>query len=116
MHELSIAQSLIDVAAEKLADYPTARVVSLTVRVGELSGVIPEALRSAFEIAQQHTRLDGARLIIEECGITLWCEKCNAVQPARGLASFRCVVCDSPGTELRGGKELDLMSMELEAE
>jgi hydrogenase nickel incorporation protein HypA/HybF len=66
MHELSIAMSLVDAICEELPRLGSgARVRSVRVRVGELSGVAPDALAFAFEVATDDTAIVGARLSVQ---------------------------------------------------
>jgi hydrogenase nickel incorporation protein HypA/HybF len=66
MHELSIAASLIDAANEEVLRQGVVIVRTLHVRVGQLSGVVPDALRFAFDVAVEGTPIAGASLVIEE--------------------------------------------------
>jgi hydrogenase nickel incorporation protein HypA/HybF len=65
MHELSIALSLVELASEELARLGDVRLGAVHVRVGTLSGVVPEALRFSFDVAADGTTIAGARLEIE---------------------------------------------------
>ena len=66
MHELSIALSLIDAVCEELPRLGAATCVrSIRIRVGPRSGVVPDALRFAFDVAVADSPLAGARLDIE---------------------------------------------------
>ncbi len=66
MHELSIAMSLVDAVCEQLPQLGTdIEVRAVRVRVGALSGVVPEALSFAFDVATEATAIAGARLDIE---------------------------------------------------
>jgi len=66
MHELSIALSMIDMASEETARHGGGRVIALHLKLGQLSGVVKEALTFSYEIACQGTALEGSQLIIEE--------------------------------------------------
>jgi len=113
MHELSIAQSLIDLLSEQLADEPAARVAVVHLKIGELSGVVPAALSSAFAIARQGTALDGAELKIESVAPRIWCDRCDTEQPAVSLQNMACVVCGQPSADVRTGRELEVTQMEI---
>lgn len=65
MHELSIAMSLVEMATEE-AEKRGARVVAMHVKVGLLSGVLKEALMSAYEMASEGSSLEGAPLVIDQ--------------------------------------------------
>ena len=62
MHELSIAQSIVDSAREHAAPHGGRRVLRIGVRVGEISGVAVDALEFCFGMTVKDTDLDGAAL------------------------------------------------------
>ena len=113
MHELSIAQSLIELLSDQLADYAPARATNVIVQVGELSGVVPAALLTAFTIARQGTPLQSATLTIEPVRPRIWCDRCVAEQPAESVQNLACTVCGQPSNDVRAGRELDVTHMEL---
>lgn len=63
MHELGIAQGIVELVAEKSEG---ARVVRVVVVVGRLVAVLPDALRFCFELAAEGTVAEGAALEILE--------------------------------------------------
>lgn len=65
MHELSIAVSIVELVEEEIRSHIGATVSSVTVRIGEESGVVPEALRFAWQPATEGTRASGSELRIE---------------------------------------------------
>ncbi len=73
MHELSVAQSLIELASEAAARDGSDRVCRLYIRLGALSGVVKEALEFSFDLAAEETPCAGATLEIEEVPITVLC-------------------------------------------
>jgi hydrogenase nickel incorporation protein HypA/HybF len=113
MHELSVAMSLID-AVEEEAERHCGSVQAVHVKLGQLSGVVKEALLSAFEIACVGTTIEGARLEIEEVPVVIFCPRCQARQPVTSMQWFFCPVCDAPASEIVQGKELELVALEME--
>ena len=65
MHELSVAQRLVELVCEEVRAERACRVTVVHLRLGPLSGVVAEALLFAFDSATAGTRLDGAKLAIE---------------------------------------------------
>ncbi|HEX4000304.1 MAG TPA: hydrogenase maturation nickel metallochaperone HypA [Pirellulales bacterium] len=114
MHELSIAQSLIELACEAAARDRCERVTRLFVRVGALSGVVKEALEFSFELAAEDTPCAGATLEIESVGLTVHCPKCDATKTVGGDYLFCCPTCGSPTPEILSGRELELVSVEVD--
>ena len=78
MHELSVALSILDVAAEGAAREGAAAVAAIHLRLGPLAGVVKEALLSAFELAREGSPLAAARLVIEEVPVVVYCPRCAA--------------------------------------
>ncbi len=66
MHELSIALSMIEMAEEEVVRLGGGRITALRLKLGQLSGVVKEALNFSWEIACQGTLLEGSQLVIEE--------------------------------------------------
>ena len=79
MHELSIALSILDIAAE-VAGRHLGRVVAVRVKLGPLSGVQKEALGWAFDLAKEDTILAAAKLVIDETRLSAYCSACSAVR------------------------------------
>jgi hydrogenase nickel incorporation protein HypA/HybF len=112
MHELSIAVSVLDVAAEE-AERLGVDVVAIRLRLGPLSGVVAEALRSAFELAREASPLPQARLDIEQVPIVIYCHTCKAEHPAASLQQIRCAACGAPATDIVTGRELEVVGLEV---
>jgi hydrogenase nickel incorporation protein HypA/HybF len=112
VHELSIATAIVEQAEEIAREDGAGGVASVTVRVGELAGVVPDALHFAFEVARDGTALDEARLVVEQVPAQAWCGAC-AEEFAVGMPPFFwCPRCDRPSQELRSGRELEITAVE----
>jgi hydrogenase nickel incorporation protein HypA/HybF len=111
MHEYSIATALIE-RVEVEADKHGARAVRrVTVRLGELSGVEPELLSTAFELARESTCCSSAALEVDYVKARWACPNCELeVDPKVAL---QCASCGG-AARLVSGEELDLCSLELE--
>ena len=111
MHEYSIVQALLDTVAEQTRERGGVAVHRLRVRIGELSGVEPELLQSAYMLFRENTVCDAADLDIETVGACWRCRTCDR-DLDRG-AVLRCPVCGGPG-RLQGGDEIILDRIEME--
>jgi hydrogenase nickel incorporation protein HypA/HybF len=111
MHELSIALSIVEVATEE-AERRSARVAAVHLKVGQLSGVVAEALTSAFELARESTPLADAVLVIERVAVVVFCPACAA---ERGVSfpHLSCPVCGTPTPEVVRGRELEVTALEI---
>ncbi len=113
VHELSIMDSALTVALERAQEAGAKRVYVVRLRIGALSGVVPEALEFAFEALKQGTIAEEAQLAIEHIPARFWCETCQReFQTDTMLAE--CPDCHEPSGELRTGREMELASLEIE--
>ena len=109
MHELSLMTNLLEDASAAAGARP---ICALRVRIGPLSGVVIDALRFAFEALSPGTLAAGARLDIEETVPSFHCPRCGA-DFQTPVGSYQCPACGSCEGELRGGNELELVSIEV---
>lgn len=111
MHELSIAQSILESTRTALAPYPGARVERVRVAVGELTAIEPDLLRFAWEALLDGAPEAGCVLDIEWRPARQYCPACGGPleRPERGWLG----ACGSCGGLLRveGGQELDLLQV-----
>lgn len=114
MHELSIAVSLVELAEQSAREGGAVAIISVRVRVGALSGVVVEALESAYPFASEGTMCDGAALEIEYVPARVRCRACGHEDEAEGVGPFLCETCGEPGPEVLAGHELELATMEIE--
>ena len=112
MHEVGLMQNALDLALRHAAEQGAKRIDSLHLRVGAFSGVVPEALRFAFEALRQSTIAEGARLDIEQVPLRCVCKSCKAAfQP--DTYDLICPGCGSSDLEFRSGWEMNLVSIEV---
>jgi hydrogenase nickel incorporation protein HypA/HybF len=112
MHELSIAMSIVEMAIEE-AQRRGAQVNAVHLKLGLLSGVVPEALLSSYEIACDDTPLKGSRLLIEEIPIIVYCSRCDAQRTLSSMQLFCCPDCGMPTGDVIQGRELEVVALEL---
>jgi hydrogenase nickel incorporation protein HypA/HybF len=108
MHELSIAESIVDAVCEKAAGRTVHRV---TVRIGALTAVVPDAMRFCFDLACEGTVADGARLEIEHRAGVARCRSCDAEVELADLILL--CPCGSADLAVTAGRELQIVSMEV---
>ncbi len=109
MHELSIAQAIVDVATRHAGE---ARVERVQVTIGRLRQVVPSALAFSFELCAHGTSVQGAELEIEHVAIGAVCRSCETESE---LAAFplACPACGSLAVDVVRGEELQVESLEL---
>jgi hydrogenase nickel incorporation protein HypA/HybF len=111
MHEYSLAQSLLDRVEREARARGAASVTRIELRLGELSGVEVELLRSAWSLVCPGTPCAGAILDVVGVAARWRCPRCDA-EPAAG-AVLRCPTCGVPA-RLVEGDELVLQRLELD--
>jgi hydrogenase nickel incorporation protein HypA/HybF len=113
MHELSIMESALNLALEQARKNGAVRVHALRLRIGALSGVVPDALQFAFEALTPGTAAEGAELLIDNVPARFWCQSCSCEFQADDLFA-ECPTCSRPSGEIRAGREMELASMEID--
>jgi len=114
MHELAIAEALLDAVRREMQPYPGARVRAVSVRVGALRQVQPACLELCFHAAAADTCADGAALLIEPVPARAHCSVCQAEFPV-AEEWFECPRCQATSGDLLAGGEILLTGVEIEA-
>lgn len=112
MHELSIMQSALQMVIDQAKEHGAQKVHELRLRIGTLSGVVPESLEFCFEAASLGTMAEGAALVIETVPAACWCGLCQKLFVCGDLWN-ECPDCKSPSADLRQGRELEVVSFEV---
>jgi hydrogenase nickel incorporation protein HypA/HybF len=115
MHELSIAMSILESLQEEVTARGCGMVEAIHIRVGGLSGVVPEALASAYELAAEATPFARARLVIEQVPIVIYCPTCGEERRSEPPGWFCCPECNTVSGELVSGRELEISALEVAA-
>lgn len=113
MHELSIAQALVDQVEAARQANNGGKVVSVRIRVGEWQQIVPEILTAYFDYLAQDTPLEAARITIDAVSATARCEECDRVFPVSDIFLV-CPGCGSRSCTLLTGKEMELIELELD--
>ncbi|MFD8614820.1 hydrogenase maturation nickel metallochaperone HypA [Streptomyces sp. NPDC059631] len=108
MHELSIAMAVVEQVQEAAAEHGHDAASSVSLRLGELAGVVPEALRFSFGLAAVGTVLEGARLCIEQVPGRARCASCDTEWATGVPPSLWCPRCRGSAADLVSGRELQI--------
>lgn len=108
MHELGIVFHVIDMVEKAAAESKAEAVASVTLELGEVSGVIPHELSSCWNWAVKKTeRMREAALVIETIPAVTFCEGCGQTYPTVPQGKI-CPHCGSEETWLHQGNEIQL--------
>jgi hydrogenase nickel incorporation protein HypA/HybF len=110
MHELAIAESVVDIAVRHAAGR---RVTRVELEVGHLRQVVPSALELAFELVARGTPVEGAELSMRKVSAAGRCRSCGADTELPGFP-LACGSCGGFDVEVMRGEELRVESLEVE--
>ncbi len=114
MHELAIAESVADVVAKHATEHRASHVTSVRLRIGEASGIFPDALTFCFEmVASVDPVLAGARLVVDRVPHRAYCQGCVREFAVLDYIA-QCPVCGEWSRQIISGTELQVLDMEIE--
>lgn len=113
MHELAVAQALVEQVDAVIDQHKAAQASMVRVRIGPLAGVVPELLASAFPLAAAGSRMEFAVLEFIHAPIQVHCQTCGAETDA-AMNHLVCGACGDWHTQVISGDDLLLESVELE--
>jgi hydrogenase nickel incorporation protein HypA/HybF len=108
MHELAITQSVVDTVLQRTG---SRRVTVVRLRVGRLSGIVPDAMQFCFGMATEGTPLEGATLQIDQPGGRAHCRNCGDDFDLPDLILL--CPCGSADVEVLTGRELLVTSVDV---
>ncbi len=115
MHELSVCQSMLRQVSEIARQHDARHVSRVKIRIGVLSGVVPDLLKQVFPVASAGTVAEGAQLSIKTLPVCVRCESCGTESEVEANKLI-CSACGDWHTQLVSGNELLLDSIEIESE
>ncbi len=115
MHELGIAQNILEIIRQAVPEPDAASVRLIRLRVGQLSGVVPDSLEFCFQAIVSDTEMQKANLAIESVPTVFKCRKCGNRFQVNDL-EFSCPQCQGSDLEIISGKELEVVEIELAEE
>jgi hydrogenase nickel incorporation protein HypA/HybF len=115
MHELSIAQNIIEIVQDNLSQSQKDLVKIVRVKVGKLTNILVDSLTFSFEALTKDTNLAGAVLEVEQLPLTTKCQDCGH-QDSQEDFIFQCSACLSTDIKIISGSELMVSEIELKDE
>ncbi len=115
MHELSIAESILEAVRKELSSRPGARPTRVGLRIGELAAVDVDSLSFCFEAVLKGTEWEGVQLDARICPQRRICNVCGH-EFAVIEYNASCPACKSCNTTLSSGDELDFDYLEVETD
>jgi hydrogenase nickel incorporation protein HypA/HybF len=113
MHEVAIAQGLLDIVIENCKKQGYSGIESIKVKIGKASGVVPDSLLFAFESMKADTIAEKASLLIEEIPVSAFCNNCKTNFTVDEAYVVCCPNCNSFSIRVDTGRELNVDEMEV---
>lgn len=114
MHEVSIAQGMLDIAIGYCEKNRHNRINSIRVKIGKAAGVVPDALQFAFETLKEGTIAETAVLVIDEVPVSGTCSECGGRFTVDEKYVIQCPLCGSMAFAVETGRELNIVEMDVE--
>jgi hydrogenase nickel incorporation protein HypA/HybF len=111
MHEMGIAQSILDIVEQEMARHGATKLTTIRLVVGEFTAVVPESLTFCFEVLTKDTPFEGVKLEMEKVPLTGKCTVCETEFVVQDY-QFICPHCGSNQVETLSGKELFVKEIE----
>lgn len=106
MHEMSVALSVVDQVEQAARSGGAHGVRRVAVEIGELAGVVPDALAFCFELACAGTLLEGSELVTRFVPGRAACAPCGRAWDTGMPPDMICAVCGGGASELLSGRDL----------
>lgn len=112
MHEMSIAQGILEIVSEEIRRHGNVKVSVVNISVGKFTAVVPGQLAFCFSLITPETELAGAVLNIREVPFGYLCSSCGK-KFSSGEALMECPECGGEDPVLTSGRELTIDSIEV---
>jgi hydrogenase nickel incorporation protein HypA/HybF len=113
MHELALTEGILEIVREQAEKNGFSRVLEITLKVGEYSGVIPECLLEFFPIASRGSPAEGAELVIQPVPASFRCYGCGYEGPIPQRTAC-CPQCGSTAIRMTAGREFFVENLKVE--
>ena len=115
MHELSVAQNILDIVQQSVPKDELADVRIVRLKLGMFSGVVADSLDFCFTAITAETQLAGAHLAFEHIPFVVKCNQCQKTFENE-IGFVVCPECGGVETVVLSGRELQVTEIELENE
>ncbi len=112
MHEIGIMEQTLEIAIQNAKAQNANKIKKMSIDIGKMSGVVPEALKFAFDVVSKNTIAENADLIINDIPVVCYCDSCQQnFSPQEWF--FECPNCLQFSNNIIQGKEMKLVSIEI---
>ncbi|MBM4165332.1 MAG: hydrogenase maturation nickel metallochaperone HypA [Ignavibacteria bacterium] len=112
MHELSLAQNIVEIIHQHVHENDLHNVTNVKTVVGECSGVAAESLAFSFSVIVNNTPLNNANLVIQKIPFEVYCNVCKK-KSSNEFGMNVCSFCASTNCEILSGTEMNIVEIEM---
>ena len=115
MHELSVMESILNIALKHARMHEASRILGIGLRVGEMSDLVDEWMQRYFDYLSKDTLAAGALLKIERTPVIFECESCGTAFPVplKEIRDATCPECRGDKTRFKSGREFIIKNIEV---
>jgi hydrogenase nickel incorporation protein HypA/HybF len=113
MHELSVTESILEIAQRYARQNEAKRVTELYIVIGRLASIVDDSVQFYWEILSQDTLCAGSRLHFERIPAQMVCLNCENAYTLDGELT-PCPACGSAKVQVSSGEQFYLDSIEIE--
>jgi hydrogenase nickel incorporation protein HypA/HybF len=114
MHELSVTQSILDLALQHAERAGATRLTKINLTVGEIAGIVDQSVQFYFDMLSKDTLAEGAELVFTEVPARFRCKECGEEFPMQRDRTWLCPQCQAHGGKVISGREFFMQSIEVE--
>ncbi len=114
MHELSVTQSILEIALDYANRNQATKIVEIHLQIGQVTDFDDEWIQRYFDFVSKGTIAEGAKLRITRIPAQLQCQTCSFIFPLdRSTWDSQCPSCQSKDTQLISGREFRIEALEV---
>ena len=114
MHELSVTQSILEIALDYANRNQATKIIEIHLQIGEITDFDDEWIQRYFDFVSKGTIAEGARLRLTRIPAQLQCQACSFIFPLdRSTWNSQCPPCQSKDTQLISGREFRIEALEV---
>ena len=113
MHELPVAQNILDIALKHADSAQAKKVLAIHITIGQLASVVDESIQFYWDMISEETIAQGAQLQFKRIPAELRCKDCEQRFPPNGK-DFQCPNCEGYQVAIVAGEEFFMEAIEVE--
>lgn len=110
MHELSLLENVREILEDHAINQNFSKVTQVTLEIGKLSCIEPEALRFGFDVVMKGSLAQNAKLLITELDGVGLCQQCGQQLVMETLYE-PCASCGSPNVKILQGRGMKIKDL-----